>query len=431
MTTSVEASASPAPVAVSPWRGWVVTLAALGINLAAGTLYAWSVLGRALATRKESPWTKTEAAMPFAVATVTFALMMIFAGRVQDKIGPRRVALLGGIVLGGGFIAASFAETANWMAAAFGIVGLGIGLAYSATTPAAIKWFAPSKKGLITGLVVSGVGLAAVYASPVAQYMLDQGMTIPQILMILGICTIVSIGVLSQIVTNPPAGYKPQLSAPGTMAQKKAGVARRDVNWPEMLGTPQFYLLWVTFVLAAAPGLMMIANISLIAKQNDGSWKTAAFLLPMVLAAFNAAGRVVGGFVSDRLGRTNTMMLFFLLQAANMFLFPLYTSHVLLIFGAAFTGLCYGTIFTLMPAATADFYGVKNLGVNFGCLFTAFGVAGSTGALLGGKVSDIFGSYDKAFVIVGVMLLVAVVLVFFTKAPKLPTLSTGAFEIKA
>ncbi|MEI8195118.1 MAG: MFS transporter [Phycisphaerae bacterium] len=126
-------------------QGWMVTLAALGINLASGTLYAWSVVANALITRKEHPWTKMEAAIPFAAATATFAMMMIFAGRVQDKIGPRWVAMLGGVVLGSGFIAAAFAGSPTSMGLSFALVGMGIGLAYAATTPAAIKWFAPAK----------------------------------------------------------------------------------------------------------------------------------------------------------------------------------------------------------------------------------------------------------------------------------------------
>ena len=403
----------------SPARGWIVAFAALGINLASGTLYAWGVMGKALTMRPVDPWTKAQAAYPFAAATAFFAITMIFAGRMQDKIGPRLIALLGGIVLGLGFIAASFVDAPIPMAATFALVGVGIGLAYSATTPAAIKWFSPARRGLITGIVVSGVGLAAVYAAPLASYMLNTlQMSIANTLQVLGAGTILSIGILSRVVANPPAGYKPAGVAAGSSpAKAKALSARREVDWPEMLSTPQFYLLWLTFVLTASAGLMLISNVATIAKLQ-AHWELG-FLPVMLLAIFNTTGRFAGGAVSDRLGRRNTMIAAFLLQAVNMFLFQHYTTPGLLAFGACFAGLCYGAIFTLMPAASADFYGVKNLGVNFGCLFTAFGVAGVTGSILGGQVADRLGSYNRAYVLCGIMLVVGAVIAFATRAPKL------------
>ena len=149
----------------SPIRGWTVVIAAISINLILGVLYAWGVTGKALVAQWH--WSKADAALPFTVSTVAFALTMIFAGRAQDKIGPRYVAMLGGIILGAGLILSSFATTPLAMVCSFGVIGgIGIGVGYSATTPPSIKWFSPARKGLITGLVVSGVGLAAVYMSP-------------------------------------------------------------------------------------------------------------------------------------------------------------------------------------------------------------------------------------------------------------------------
>ena len=140
----------------------------------------------------------------------------------------------------------------------------------------------------------------------------------------------------------------------------------------------------------------------------------------MVMAAFNTLGRIVGGAVSDRIGRTQTMVVAFALQAVNLCIFSFYTTKTSLICGTAFTGLCYGTIFTLMPAAMADYFGLKNLGVNYGFLFTAFGVAGSTGSLLGGRVKDLCGSYTNAYYILAGMLMLAVILAFVTHPPKAP-----------
>ena len=391
-------------------RGWVVTFAALGINLLAGIIYAWGVLGKAMVAQRG--WTKMQAALPFAIATATFAVTMIFAGRVQDKIGPRRVAMLGGVMLGLGYFLSSFVQTVDVMVITMGIVGIGLGLAYSATTPAAIKWFPPARKGLITGIVVSGVGLAAVYASPLAQYLLNTT-SIPQTFQIIGIGCTVAVCLLAILVINPPTGIAGGAPTAGASSKAPAG---RVLDWHEMLKTPQFYLLWLMFVLSASAGLMLISNVPMIAKIQ-ANWE-AGFVAVMMLAGFNTAGRFVSGFVSDRIGRTRTMILFFLIQAANMFAFSHYTDPTLLLVGSALTGLCYGTIFTLMPAATADFYGVRNLGVNYGLVFTAFGVAGVLGALLGGRVSDLLGSYNAAYIVSGVMLVIGAALAAVVRAPK-------------
>jgi len=394
-------------------RGWIVVLAGLGINLVLGALYAWGVMAKALVVQWK--WTKADAGLPFAISTASFAVMMIFAGRMQDKLGPRRVALVGGILFGLGLAVSAFAKTPIEMALTFGLLGgIGIGLGYSATTPSAIKWFPPARKGLIMGIVVSGVGLAAVYMGPLTQYLLSVT-SIEQTFQILGIGAIVVICLLSLLLNNPPADFKLPSTAPAAGA-KPSPIARREIDWVDMLKTPQFYLLWSIYVLAAAAGLMLIANVSIIAKEQ-AAWE-AGFVAVMILAAFNSLGRVASGFVSDRIGRTPTMVLAFALQAINMFLFARYNSTALMIFGTAFTGLCYGTIFTLMPAATADFYGVKNLGVNYGFVFTGFGVAGVLGSRYGGMVRDLFGSYTLAYKICACMLLVAAALAFYTRPTK-------------
>jgi OFA family oxalate/formate antiporter-like MFS transporter len=395
-------------------RGWVVTFAAVSINLILGALYAWGVIGKALVMQWQ--WTKTQAALPFTVSTAAFAIMMVFAGRLQDKIGPRFVAMAGGLMFGLGLITSAYVSTPMGMLLTFGVLGgIGIGLCYSATTPPAIKWFPPARKGVITGIVVSGVGLAAVYVSPLTQYLLKIS-TIPYTFLFLGGGAVILILVLSQFLTNPPSGYVPVEAVKAGVPTAKAAVARRELDWNEMVKTRQFYQLWLMMVLAASAGLMIIAHVAIIA-QKQANWKWG-FVPVAMLAIFNTLGRLVSGYLSDRIGRPRTMVLAFVLQAINMWAFVHYTSPALLVFGSAFAGLCYGTIFTLMPSATADFYGVRNLGVNYGLVFTAFGVAGITGPIVAGKICDITGSYEVAYVISAVMLLAAALMAVLTRAPK-------------
>lgn len=394
-------------------RGVLVTGAAIGINLILGSLYAWGVIAKAL--KEQWGWDPAQAALPFTVSTISFALMMVFAGRWQDKMGPRLVALLGGVMFGLGMITSSFTNSPTLMWVCYGLLGgIGLGLCYSATTPPAIKWFHPSRKGLIAGLVVAGVGLASVYVAPLTQELLKGG--ISQTFLILGIGATVLICLLSLVLTNPPAGFVPAAPATKAGTVKKALAARCDLDWHQMLGTGQFWMLWLTFILTASAGLMMIAHVANIA-QEQAQWK-AGYVAVALLAVFNTLGRVVSGYVSDRIGRRQTMMLAFLLQAANMFAFAYYTSWQTLAFGTCMAGLCYGTIYTLMPAATADYYGVRNLGVNYGLVFTAFGVAGVAGPYVAGLIRKQSGSYATAYIVSAVMLLAGAALAFLTRAPK-------------
>jgi OFA family oxalate/formate antiporter-like MFS transporter len=397
-------------------RGWTVVIAGLSINLILGVLYAWSVIAKQL--RGQWHWTKTDATMPFTVATVCFAGMMVFAGRCQDKFGPRLVATVGGIILGLGLIASGLVHTPAAMALTFGLgAGLGIGLGYSATTPPAIKWFPPSRKGFITGIVVSGVGLATVYIAPLSTYLLGipknpLGITpISMTFIWLGVGTLILAPMLAQLLRNPPEQPAAQASA-----AKTAAAPRRETDWQAMLCTGSFYELWLLMVLAVSAGMMIMTQVAFIAKEQ-ANWDLGYVPLA-ILAIFNTLGRLLAGVLSDKIGRTRTMALAFICQAANMLAFSHYTTWQLVAFGAAFTGLCYGTIFTLMPAATADFYGVRNLGVNYGLVFTAFGIAGVVGPLLGAGINDLLKSYFWAYQFSAMMLVIGAVLAMFAKPPE-------------
>ncbi len=183
-----------------------------------------------------------------------------------------------------------------------------------------------------------------------------------------------------------------------------------------MIKTRPFILLWLTYLMSATAGLMLIGHIASIALVQ-AHWQ-AGFILVVILAVFNATGRISGGFLSDKVGRTNAMLIAFGLQAVNMFVFALFNSIPLLIAGTAVAGLSYGSIFSLFPAITADYFGIKNLGVNYGIIFTGWGIAGVIGLIIGGQVADATGTYNGSYIVAGVMLVVGVLLVKLIKAPK-------------
>ncbi|ACV62601.1 major facilitator superfamily MFS_1 [Desulfofarcimen acetoxidans DSM 771] len=419
-------------------KGWTVTGAAICINLALGVLYAWSIFKKDLSTHYGL--SNTEAALPYTIACGIFALMMVPAGRWQDKIGPRVVAATGGALTGLGLILASFfiptlsdgntviSSTGFWgITIGFGVLaGTGIGLGYASTTPPAVKWFPPAKKGLITGLVVSGFGLASVYISPLSKYLLTE-FALKNAFLILGIGFLFVTVSFAQFLKNPPPGYLPGgTPSPGC---KNSDNAKIDYMPGEMLKTPQFFLLWLMFALAASAGLMTIGHIASIAKQQVPS-VDLGFLLVAILAIFNAGGRIIAGILSDKIGRTRTMLLVFVFQAAIMFLFSAFKTPALLIMGTAAVGFNYGSLLSLFPSTTADYFGTKNLGANYGLVFTAWGVGGVFGPMLAGMIADAFKVYTLAFQISAGLLILAALISLIVNAPKTIPL-TDDIKLKA
>ncbi|MDG5799260.1 OFA family MFS transporter [Marinilabiliaceae bacterium ANBcel2] len=388
--------------------GWVVTIAALGINLILGILYSWGVIKEALV---QDGWSNTEASLPYTVCVALLAFVTIFGGRLQDKYGPKIIALTGGILFGSGLLLSAFAGgSVVIMTLTFGVIsGLGMGFAYAAATPCAIKWFEPRKKGLIAGIVVAGIGLSAIYIAPLTEFLLNRN-GVDYTFLFLGILSLVTLIIFSLILRNPPAGY-----IPASDKSKPAVKESENYTWRELFGFRSFYLLWMTYLLSATAGLMLIAHIASIANVQ-ADWQ-AGFILVAVLAIFNATGRVGGGYLSDKVGRTRGLLIVFLVQALNMFLFRFYVDVPLLMFGTAVAGLAYGALFSLFPAITADFFGMKNLGVNYGMIFTGWGIAGIVGGTMGGVIADATGSYNYSYIVAAIMLIVGAFIVKTVKPP--------------
>lgn len=393
-------------------KGWTVTLAGLGLNLALGVLYAWSMFGKQLTEPIDAGgfgWTRTASTLPYTCAIACFALMMIPAGRLQDRFGPRIVATAGAVLCGAGLMLASLgAPDRLWpVVLGFGVfAGAGIGLGYAAATPAAVKWFPPAKKGLITGIVVAGFGLAPVYIAPLSRHLLtSQG--IHQSFLIFGIVFLVVATLAAQFIVNPPTpsvAPNPAQPVPGSKP------VSTDRTWREMTKTPAFWCLYLQYACGATAGLMIIGHVAKIVSVQSGGVIQAGFLFVALLAVFNAAGRVVAGVVSDIIGRAPAMIIVFTLQATTLFFFDQFSSITAFLFGAALVGFSYGSCLSIFPSAAADTWGTKNLGLNYGILFTAWGVGGVFGPMLAGTIADSTGSYGAAYRVAAGLLVFAAVL---------------------
>jgi OFA family oxalate/formate antiporter-like MFS transporter len=388
-------------------KGWIVTMAGMGLNLALGILYAWSVFKKQLVAPIADGgfgWSNQQATLPYTVAIAMFAVMMIPAGRLQDKLGPRKVALAGGWLTALGLIVASFASAENALPAIVGfglMAGTGFGLGYASSTPAAIKWFPPEKKGLITGLVVAGFGVAPVYISPVTKALLGS-YGVAMTFRILGLAFLVTATLFSSLIQNPEVAMN--VAKPGAAKKAVAG----DKTWREMIKSPFFYMLWLQFAFAAIAGLMIIGNMaSIVTQQSGGSLKAQAAFFVALLAVFNAGGRVVAGIVSDYIGRIVTLALVSIAQASILLFFSRFTTFGEFAVGAAVVGFSYGACLSLFPSTTADTWGTKSLGLNYGVLFTAWGVGGVFGPMLAAKIVDATGSYQTAYNVASMLLLVS------------------------
>lgn len=421
-------SAAGAPGAVSsaaPNRGWQVTFAGMGINLALGVLYTWSVIAAAIP--EEWGWNATAKNWPYMVACLVFSLTMVPAGRLQDRFGPRWVATFGGILVGIGMILSSTTSSYwGWMIG-FGILtGAGIGFGYASATPPAVKWFPAYRTGLIAGLVVAGFGLSAVYAAPLAEAM-TKSLGVSQTMLWLGVAFLIVVCGLSQLLLVPPKGYVPAGSpAAGSAAAAAAAV---DFSPAAMLRTWQFYVLWFMYLCGAGAGLMIISKLKTIGSDQTSIAQT--FILVAACAVGNGLGRIALGMLSDKIGRRQTLFLCFLIQAGLMVLLSQVTKGSaldnlwLMIVLAALIGANYGANLAIFPSITKGYYGIKNFGVNYGLLFTSWGVGGFLLGLLVGRVKDLFGSFVWAYYISAGLLVVAALVTFAVSKPKPPASETA------
>jgi OFA family oxalate/formate antiporter-like MFS transporter len=398
--------------------GWQVTFAGLGINLALGILYTWSVISKRVP--EDWQWSQADKSWPYSIACLVFCLVMVPAGRMQDRFGPRIVATMGGVLVGLGMVFASFTTSVMGYVLTFGVLtGAGIGMAYASATPPSVKWFPAAKTGLIAGIVVSGFGLASVYAAPLSVWLIE-GYGLQSAVMTLGIAFFVVVVGLSQLLVAPPAGFVPE-GAPST-AGVKSPTDDPAYSTREMLATWQYYALWLMYACGAGAGLMIISKLAKIASEQAGI--TLGFVFVAALAIGNGAGRVAAGVASDKIGRKATLAFCFLFQSLLIIVLSQTTagsalaSTAVLAVISALIGANYGANLALFPALTKDYYGLKNFGMNYGMVFTAWGIGGFMLALLAGKVYDSTQSFDFAYYTSAGLLIAAAILTAFIRPPQ-------------
>jgi len=362
------------------------------MNMALGTFYAMSVF--MLPLEKEFGWTRAQTSWVTTIGLSLLTAWFVVAGYIQDRRGPKLVAAIGGTLFSLGFFLASFTQSLTMFYVAAGVIaGTGSGFGYVVPMAVGSKWF-PDKRGLVVGMMVGGYGAGSGIFGPIASSLIEQvgwRSTFQILALVFFAMTIVS----TWLLRNPPAGYRPPGWTPSAI-KTTSGV---DVQARDMIRTPTFWVLWIAYALGTTAGTMVISQLVPFARASGHTAAVAAFALT-VGAIGSASGRVFSGWLSDHLGRLNTIRTLLVVSAFAMPALFLLRENVVTFYAFLFlVYYCYGTQLSVYASTSADFYGTKNVGFNYGLLLLAWGAAAILGPFLGGRVFVATGEYRWAFFI--------------------------------
>lgn len=401
---------------------WKVVVGALLIQLCLGAIYAWSVFTPGL---KDAGWSNTRTQIVFSVGLAMFAIVMVFAGRKLTDWGPQRLALAGGITLGIGYVIAGLGSGTNFWLVLLGvglIGGSGIGLAYVVPIAVGMRWF-PDRKGMITGVAVAGFGFGAMGWVKLAGSWggLIDSIGLDGTFMVYGIAFAVLVVIGSMWMKMPPEGWLPDGFAP----PQAKGAGGEDFTPREMLRTPQFHLISLTFLVSAGAGLMAIGLMKLYPPEAlvdngftvDNADAIAGTAMAVFFSLANGIGRLAWGILGDKLGRKRSVVTMAASQGLFLLLFTSMAGneYTLYLF-ATLIGFNFGGNFALFPALTADEFGNGAVGKNYPWVFLSYGAGGIIFPILGGWLGDV-DNFQLAFTITGVLCVVGAVAAYLVFPP--------------
>ncbi|MDD5711754.1 MAG: OFA family MFS transporter [Smithellaceae bacterium] len=396
---------------------WVALLGGvLGSTCCGLLLYAWSVFIKPL--NDEFGWTRAEIAMAFSICALVFGLTTFIAGKMSDKYGPRIVVVIGSITLAIGFVLSGFIHSKEQLYLTYGLIaGFGGGLVYLPPIATAPKWW-PDRKALATGFAVVGLGLGSFIMAPLATKIItDPLLGWRYVFIYVGIAMGVMGLISAWCLSVPPAGWKPAGWTPPVFDKSDLTKLGRDYTFGEATRTGQFWLLYVAYFCGCFAGLMVIGHIAGHGRDAGLTAMQAATAVS-TLAIFNAVTRILIGAIADKIGTKVSFVGIFVLQVIAMaLLFPAGSSVLFLGIVAALIGWNYGAMFTLFPASCLNYYGPTSQGANYGLLFTAFGLAGFAGPLVGGLLKDATGTYYAPFLCGAAACAISVVITAIIKPP--------------
>jgi len=392
---------------------WVFVFLGMIVNMCLGAVYAYSVFKKPLEELFKIG--ATQGGLPYMIFLAVFALFTFFAGRFIDKYGPKKVMIIGGIVVGIGWILTYFASNITMVVITYGVIGgAGVGIVYGGPVSVATKWF-PDKKGLAVGLALLGFGGSAFVTAPIAKNLiLAYGPLAAFGLM--GIGFLIVVVILSMPMKFPPAGYQPKgWTPPATTAGTKS------LTTGMMLKTSSFYGLWICYILGATAGLMAIGISAPVGREIIGLDVSTAATLVMIFAIFNGIGRPIFGALTDKITpRWAAVLSFIIIFVASAMMLAAGKGSVGL-YAVAFCcfWLCLGGWLAIGPASTASFFGLEGYAQKYGVVFSAYGLGAIIGGIISGSAKDTFGSYSMAFYpTAGMAILGIIIAIILLRPPK-------------
>lgn len=384
---------------------WIILIACIVINLCLGAGYAWSVFQAPLI--EKFGWSTAQASLAFSISFAMVPISMIIFGKLQDKKGPKWITFGGGLMFGIGMILTSFTNSLSMLYISYGLIlGFGIGMAYGCTTSTTVKWF-PDKKGLAGGLTAAGFGSGAVLFAPLAKNLIGaHGVLLT--FRYLGIGLLIAI-CLASLLLSAPKKKSVKIDQNDTLNKKSN----------EMIKTNIFWILWIAYVFGCVSGLMIIGHASPIAKEFLKFDLEKATMVVSIVAISNTFGRILWGFVSDKIGRYSAVSLMFITSCVGLILLRFNLSPFLSVLGIVFIALCFGGFLGTFPGITAENWGPLYNGSNYGVMFTAYGLAAVVGPRLAAIIKESSnGDYSQAFIISAAMNIIGVILIFILQKKK-------------
>ncbi|WP_431085951.1 L-lactate MFS transporter [Paenibacillus sp. 8b26] len=399
-------------------KRWIILIASCFINLCIGSIYAWSVFSAPMAEYLSSvtglSLTPGNLAIAFTITNSVGPITMISGGWINDRFGPKKVIFVGGLLFGGGMILSGFATSVGYLVLAYGIVlGLGTGMVYGCTISNSIKFF-PDKRGLVGGITTAAYGISSVIIPPIANSLISRS-GVTSAFIIIGIAFLIIVCAASFFIEKCPSDFVPAGWTPKTVNVGRS--IQNDKDWKGMLSSPLFYIMILLLMCGAFAGLMCTSQASPIAQKMIGMSAAAATTVVSVLALFNTGGRIIAGYISDKIGRINTLAFSSVFSVIGLTLLYFSGEGSVLTFyiGISMIGLCFGALMGVFPGFTADQFGVKNNSVNFGIMFIGFALAGYFGPSIMSNVYSTDNSYQRAFVIAAALGIAGLVLTFVYK----------------
>jgi OFA family oxalate/formate antiporter-like MFS transporter len=404
----------------NPWFQLVASL--ISMIMIANLQYAWTLFVKPI--QGATGWTLPDVQWAFSLFILMQTWVQPADGWFIDRIGPRKFITAAGILCGVGWSALAYATTLPQLYFFYALAGIGAAFVYSGSIGSALKWF-PTRRGMASGIIAAGFGGGTALFIPIIRYLISTH-SYRDAFLITGIFQGLVIMITAQVLRHPGRDFAPPKPAPGTATKSSTRRNTEPFTTSEMLRTPMFYYLYVMFVAIATGGLVVTAQASALVD----SWGLAAVALAAATTlspVANGASRVSWGWISDRLGRENTMAIAFAVNCLSLLAVLTLgkTSPTLFTITLVLTFFTWGEVYSLFPATIGDYFGSRYATSNYGVVYTAKGVAAILAGYGAAKLWEVLGTWDAVFYTCAFLSFIAAVGAIVLRAVPLPKKSTA------